>query len=406
MEERVEENIEYFGPYPKAGAEIIKSLDDFTKLAQNRWHEAMHVFYDSCFIHIFHPGEERERLFYQGFSGGIRNDENMEEFLLACHRKEPVVLKADQTDFEFSNVTEEIRQDIILTKNTWGYTKVTVTSDADFIELKKRCLTTEDFLGSEAVVSFYVNREKLHAGNNFGRLILRSMQQEILISVCAKSGESGLKQNRTMREVSGLHVKLLNSYVSYRLKQMQTGQWAFVTNKILDLLMETDKTNVWYRLLKAQVLLLNGQRQEAEWFLNKFKRKCRDRKSPQWGYYMYICTLMDHEELYITRLTEEIEQIYLEHRENNLLFWCLLFLKKEYIKDPYEKIRALKERVTEGNNSPLFLAEAYVLFRKEPYLLHRLGGFEIRVLNWARKQNALTQPLAEQIISVFPERID
>lgn len=404
-EELSEERIEYFGPYPKAGTKIVKSLKDFSELAQERWHEAVHVFYDPCFIHVFHPGEEKERLLYQGFTGGIRTDENVEEFLLACHLKEPVLLEADQTEFVFSQITDEICQNITLTKSAWGYIRTTITWDGDFIELKKRCLEAEDFLGKEASFSFYIKKEKLHAGNNFGRLIFRNMQQEITVSVCAKADGNRTKRSFLLQDIYKLHAKLLHTYAAYRLKQMRTGQWAFAANRILDDLIELDRTNVWYRLLKAQVLWQNGQRQEAEWLLDEFKRKCKDRKSPQWGYYMYINTLMDHEELYITRLTEEIERIYLEHKESPLLFWCLLFLKKEYAKNPYEKIRALEERVMGGSSSPLFYVEAYCLFCKEPYLLRRIGDFEIRVLNWARKQNVLTQPMAEQVISVFPENL-
>lgn len=404
-EELAEERIEYFGPYPKAGTKIIKSLKDFSELARERWHEAVHVFYDPCFTHVFHPGEEKERLLYQGFTGGIRTDENVEEFLLACRLKEPVLLEADQTEFTFSRITDEICQDITLTKSTWGYTRTAVTCDGDFIEIKKRCLEAEDFLGKEAVISFYIKKEKLHAGNNFGRLILRNMQQEITVSVCAKAEGNRTRRCFLLRDIYRLHAKILHTYAACRLKQMRTGQWAFATNKILDDLMELDQTNVWYRLLKAQVLWQNGQRQEAEWLLDEFKRKCRDRKSPQWGYYLYINTLMDHEELYITRVTEEIERIYLEHKESLLLFWCLLFLKKEYVKNPYEKIRVLEKRVMEGSSSPLLYVEAYCLFCKEPYLLRRIGDFEIRVLNWARKQNVLTQPVAGQVISVFPENL-
>ena len=92
-EELEEERIEYFGPYPMAGTEIIKSLKDFAGLAQERWHEAVRVFYNPDFIHIFHPGEERERLLYQGFAGGIRTDDNMVDFLLACHLKETLLLE-------------------------------------------------------------------------------------------------------------------------------------------------------------------------------------------------------------------------------------------------------------------------------------------------------------------------
>ena len=83
---------------------------------------------------------------------------------------------------------------------------------------------------------------------------------------------------------------------------------------------------MWYRLMKARTFFVNGQRQEAEWILSDFKRRWKDQRSPEWAYYMYICTLMEHEELYINRLYGAIEQVYLEHKENTMLFLSLIHI--------------------------------------------------------------------------------
>ncbi len=383
----------------------IRGLKDFVKLAQKNYQEAKKVFYSPCFLNILKRQEVAERLLYNGIARGVPTDRNLEEFLLACRLKEKIIIQTEQNELTFYRVLETLRQSITITKNTWGYVELDVFSDADFIEPKKDRITTEDFIGSEAEVGFYIYPEKMHAGKNYGSIVLKDMYQEIVISVCATFEEEGVVHDSKRREIQKLHAKILKSYVEYRLKKIVTGKWALRTCKDLDELIVRDTGNMWYRLMKAQVFFVNGQRQEAEWILSDFKRRWKDRKSPEWGYYMYICTLMEHEELYINRLAEEIEQIYFEHKENTMLFWCMLFLKEEYSQNRYQKLKALEERIMSGTKSPLLYVEVYCLYCQEPYLLNHMGDFECEILNWARKQKILNRPLAEQVISVFPERL-
>ncbi len=391
--------------YPKAGGKTIHNLSDFAKLAQIHWQEAKKVFRDPCFRHAFGEKEEKERLLYTGLLKGIGTDHAMEEFLLSCKLKDPVTLEIDRSEFEYLQVHEEIRQDLILTKLAWGYAEYEITSDAPFLRIDKYKISTEEFLGSEAAICFYVCPDRMHRGKNFGRLTIRNSNQKITVSVCADAGQETARRSRRSEQIKTLQIRLLETYVDYRLIKIVAGRWAALTGKILDDLMVIDPGNAWYRLLKAQALWTNGQRQEAKWLTEEFRRTWKDKKSPQWGYYLYISTLMDPEELFVDRMTEEIEQIYLEHREHMLLFWCLLFLRKDYSKNHYHKLKEIERRTLEGSKSPLFYVEAYCLLRSEPYLMKRLGAFEMKVLNWARKQNVLTRPLAEQVISVFSERI-
>ena len=48
-----------------------------------------------------------------------------------------------------------------------------------------------------------------------------------------------------------------------------------------------------YALMKAQALIVNRQKQEASWIMEDYKRGCRDRETPEWGYYLYLCTLIE-----------------------------------------------------------------------------------------------------------------
>lgn len=391
--------------YAEIGEETVKGLRDFAKLAQEQWGEAKRIFYSSCFPNIIKRKEVKEKLLYNGIAKGVPTDHNMEEFLLAIGKKSRVMVKALESEIVCYDVKEAIRLSTTLEKNTWGYVGLEVKSDAPFLVPEKKYITTEDFLGSKAELGFYLYPERMHGGKNFGCIILKDIHQQIVIHVCASEEKEGSKRNASRREIKELHAKILNLYVDYRLKKIVTGKWAVQTCECLGELSNYRPDNMWYRLIRAQAFLINGQRQEAEWILSDFKRKCKDRKSPQWAYYMYICTLMEHEELYVDRLTEEIEQIYLEHRENTMLFWCLLFLREDYTTNRYQKLKALEARIQAGNESPLLYVEVYCLYCQEPYLMSRLGEVELKTLNWARKQKMLTKTLAEQLFSVFPEKL-
>ena len=83
---------------------------------------------------------------------------------------------------------------------------------------------------------------------------------------------------------------LTKLYIDYRLKKIVTGVWAKESIRLLEQLLETEENDL-YRLMKAQAFLINRQRQEASWILEDYKHSCEDKNTPEWGYYLYLCTL-------------------------------------------------------------------------------------------------------------------
>jgi len=58
---------------------------------------------------------------------------------------------------------------------------------------------------------------------------------------------------------------------------MVTGVWAKKTCEELDFLMNLQPDNRWCSLYKAQVLLVNRQKQEAEWTPGFFPKKNKEK---------------------------------------------------------------------------------------------------------------------------------
>ena len=387
--------------YAETSAGPVRNLYDFTCLARDNWSEAYQLFYHKSFANIIKAKEVKEALIYQGILGAKPSPQNMEEFLIGIRKKNKIGFSLDQAECRLDAVEETLQQSVEIKKDEWGYLELHVSSDADFIRLSEKKITTEDFLGSAYTLKYLIDYDKMHAGNNYGRIIVKSIYESHVLEVYAHKGTKTEDKAVSIRtEIRECKAGIMELYQAYRLKKIVTGVWANETVEILNHLHAILPDEPMYVLMKAQALVINRQRQEAEWILEAFKRDWTDRHAPEWGYYLYIMTLMEREPSYVDRMTHEIEVIFHENPDSALLFWVLLFLEEDYYNNSAHKLKAIEHWVMDGCASPYLYIEAYYLIWQDPYLLTKLGNFEIRILRWAIRHQALNQDLAAQIFQV------
>lgn len=411
--------VSVIGLYAETAVGKVKTLGDFAHLAEENFTEAYRLFYSPKFKNILiakeqqtahiagSPFMQREYLLYEGFSSGIPSGQKIEEFLIGIHKKKPVEISLKTGHADFTNVTETRKETIELCRSQWGYLDISVSTGASFLIPSKQIIREEDFIGSICPFAYYIDEAALHAGKNYGRLIFGMPGKKLVFSVCATKNacldRTEFSEHQQIREA---RIRLTQLYIDYRLKKIVTGVWAGHSVEFLNHLIVLEPEEPIYPLMKAQALLINKQRQEASWILEDFKGKREDRNTPVWGYYLYLCTLMEREPSFVDRTAEQIEQLYRRYPGNALLFWVLLFLREEYCENHSEKLRAIEQWRKSGCISPFLYVEAYYLFQKEPYLLGKLGRFEMEVLNWAVRQEALTADMAQQVLQLVRERRD
>ena len=93
------------------------------------------------------------------------------------------------------------------------------------------------------------------------------------------------------------------------MKKIGAGLFASGMLDALNHLIAMRPENDWYLLMKIQALLVSGQKQEAEWLFDEFRRKEEAKDTPLYAYFLYLRTLWEREESYVNRLTAEIEEI-------------------------------------------------------------------------------------------------
>ena len=387
--------------YAQTAADAIRSLSDFTALAKENWQEAYQLFYHKSFPNILKAKETKEKMYYQGILAAKPSSQNLEEFLVAAGRKEQIHFTISETDCRFDALTESQQQKIEIKKSEWGYLELAITSDAAFVQPAQTQITSEDFLGSTFVLKYIVDYDRMHAGNNYAKITFSSVYETKVLEIYAHKGEKQKsKEQKEHAKIRECQSGLVELYEAFRLKKIVTGVWANESVERLNQLHAMLPDQVMYPLMKAQALVINHQKQEAEWILEEFKREWPDHHTPEWGYYLYIMTLLEREPAYVDRMTHEIEMIFHENPDSALLFWVLSFLVEEYYNNSAHKLRAIAHWVMSGCVSPYLYLEAYDLISHDPYLLTKLGRFEVRILRWAIRHKVLTKEQAAQIFEV------
>ena len=78
----------------------------------------------------------------------------------------------EQTKIYHENLTEALSACLVLEKDTWGY-QISVSVTGSFIQVYKKELTTEDFLGSTYELEYVIHPATLLQAIIMGRLRYR-----------------------------------------------------------------------------------------------------------------------------------------------------------------------------------------------------------------------------------------
>ncbi|MBQ9632604.1 MAG: hypothetical protein IJV04_06815, partial [Lachnospiraceae bacterium] len=290
---------------------------------------------------------------------------------------------------------------IEITRSNWGYIDIVVSCDADFITLGKDHITADFFMGSRMQLSVYLHPDRMHDGKNFACITFASenSHQEIHLMATKKDEEDDFIPP------SRIHKKRLASltklYENYRFEKISSEEWSRESVKLLNALLEDEPETRLYELMKAHALIVGGEKQEALWIIQKLRREIEDRSSVHWAYLLYLCTLIEREEEYIDRLLHEIEMIFVETPGEPMIFWFLLFLRREYIDDYKRRLDDIKRWMMDGENSIFYYIEVEYLLKQEPYLFTRFDAFYMRVLKWMLRKGQMTEAMADQVSYVL-----
>lgn len=379
----------------------ITSPEELAELAKGHWNKAMQLFYSDKFEGVMKRQESAMQLLYRGYRKALPSPANFEEFLVTAGLKKSVSFSVKERQETFYHITENRKETLLISKSNWGYIEISVTSDNDFVTVENEKITSDFFLGSTMFLNYYIHKNRMHAGKNYARITFSCKGRIQTVDIMATFDYEDASYEWSYRQKKRELLLLMQTYEKYRFRRITTGDWCEQSVRLLEDLLREDENNAWYHLMKAHCYIVNKQRQEALWIIQDMKHAIGDKTGVEWAYLLYLCTLIEKEEAYVDRLTKEIEVIFRKHPEDARIFWFLSFLRTEYVKDSGRKLKAIRQWMEAGNNSPFFYIEAAELYLQNPYLLYEFSDFSVRILYWICKKGLLTKDIAMQISHVL-----
>jgi len=376
---------------------VIANVTQYADMAKNNWQEAVGLFYQPQFETFIREKEPQLYLCYQALSKVRKNEHNVDQFLIAAGKKQRMSYYVEDSliTVEPTEGISEISLGII--RNGWGYTRLDVETEGDFLTVEKDRITDDDFLGNRYKLSLYIDSDKLHGGKNLGRVILWDYDTsvEVPVEVWPKTGVNPDREIR--REKGKNHYKLMEIYEAFRLKEMNTADWMQETDQLVQRMMTLDEKDPAAKLFFAQILITAERYSEAGWILEHYRDFGEEYLPELEAYYLYLTSLLRRDETYTRQVADKIERIYKEQGESWRAAWLLLYVSREYERSITGKWLFLEEQFEHGCRSPLIYFEAVQLLNRNPALLRKIERFELQVLYYGNRKGILSPEVLEQM---------
>lgn len=380
----------------------VRNLFHFANQAQTNWEEAVALFYSPNFSQVFNGNDRIHYDKYRGYSNINGHAQSVDDFIVSVNKKRPIIYSVDKSTYEYNDVSDVVRCELLLHKSTWGNVDVELTTDVTFLSLEKDRLTAEDFLGNSHNLVFFILGDSLHEGRNFGRITIKSAYQEFSINIICRHRARVNARRIERREKRNLTARLMRKYIEFRMKKTNVSSWVRESMKIVERLNALDEKNPVSRLFQVQLLAVQKRDNEAQWILEHVENEMHIEECSKecQAYFLYLKTLVTRDEAYIDEVAAKVKTLYESKPESFEILWTLLYLDEELSINASKKIALIEKLFENGCTSPILYVEAYNFFVVNPEKFSKLNNFEIQIIMFALKQGVISQDLFRQFVYI------
>ena len=375
----------------------VTNLDSFVNLARHNYREAFRLFTNPRFAFLLKKENRKIRALYRGMNQNPVTYQHLEEFLIASGQKKPVTFSLKEESQDFYGVTESIKETMTILRNGWGHFQIEVETKGDFIEVQKKTISENDFIGSVYQLEFLILGEKLGKGRKFGSIFIKSPYDTLEYKITVSKNNSLAVRMSTFEKKK--RAELFQDYMSFQLHQVEVKTWVEQTEQILQELEESGCDYPLYQIYQAHVYCMDDQKEKASEILIKYDvDKLFMRKDMELAgaclYVGYEAGLLPER----WRVVDHLTQIYRRKQRSYLLLYLLMELDEEYKMSPEQCADALVHQYKLGCRSPLLYLQAYnLVLEKDINLMDRMNSFWTQVMLFAGKHELLTEEICMRI---------
>lgn len=384
----------------------LNDMFQFASLAEANWGEAVRVFVSPEFKRAFLTKEPMYARVYESLTRSLSASQAMEEFLTYTHKKRSMSLEAAEHRIILPHHEFPEKHSVLVSRNTWGYLNAEIRSDARFLQLVKRYLSTEDFTSNKYQLEYMILPEYLPEGSGTAHITIETVYQTIDIEVVVKPDAE--HQEATRHYFTNHHIikahqsSLIRNYLAFRTGALDLDSYVDKSMYALKNLVQYCSEDKIYRLGILHMNILAGNEALVE---EEFKRIDADHDSVAEGqqescYYAYLKALAYKQESAIAQARKQILSMYQCSEEPLFYFWLLLFLDNSEQREQGVAYAEIERLYAEGIHSPVLYYEVCDMFNHEPLMLRRLGGLELSALHWGIQNQYLSEDVIPIVVDL------
>lgn len=373
----------------------LKNLDDFTALAREDYREAFRIFTGKDFLNF--PEEEKEncRSLYKGMAHNPVTYQHMEEFLIGAGKKEPVRLSLDKDYKESLKLDGSMKDTLYIYRSTWGYLRAEVETEGDFLEVDKKIITSEDFIGSVFGLEYIILRDRLGKGKRYGKISIHTVYGQLQFEIVASAAnEYEISMHRFENRIRR---DLTRSWLDRSMEKTDSRQFQEQTDQILKELKNSGSYNAMMQLYEAWVCLETGERAKAEELIAQLAdRTFQASESQEEAAYLYLARQTGLRQQDTMEYRERIRSLYRRNPRSLVILYVLL-RDEEISHSPVKQMNLLEQQFEMGVASPVLYLMACRVLQEDVGQFRKLTPFMVQVLAFAGRHQMMTKELGMRI---------
>ena len=369
----------------------VQTLDDFAQVCRKSMREGFRLFTDPAFPGILNGKNRSFLALYKGMSHNPVTYQHLEEFLVSAGKKEEITITLDKQEKSFFGLEESQKDTLYLYKNTWGYIRLEVETEGDFLEAGRTAVTTDDFIGKVCPLEYVVRRDRIGKGRSEGRIRIRGPHQELVceIEVSAQREEEIMTEAVRNRRMSWL----LRDYLALRMHRKDYPSFlegsAMTAHEMLNDNPDDTTAALYMAFLQWSAEEYPGAI-ETLWPWHTGEKKLHGPEEKAACLYLSKMTgLLPEEKREILPALQRYEA----KKPSSYLLHYLVWQERGEEEPGAARMAELENCYEEGCTSPFLYHDAWKLLTEEESLLRRLSPFMIRVLSFGCRAHLMTEGL-------------
>ena len=396
-------HISVVAPYIQVEDRKIEDLFQFASYAEGNWEDAIRIFGSEDFVRTFIGDDENLQRIYDTLGLSLSINQAMEEFLVYTHKKRALTLSAAQDDLLVEMPQELVRASVTINKNTWGYTRTSIASDCDFLIPETTTLKGDMFDGNSFELTFLIDPQKIHDGENAGCIYIWNTYQNMRVRVNIRKPEvvkMTPKSRQTRFTIKRAEEALVRSYISFRTDKIDLNKYISDTREALGTLIKYRPENGLYRLGLLHMQILEGR---IGFVQQEFLRIDADANYASMDdmekcYLSYLKALLSREKFMIDYTVRIVREKFNSGGSKLFYFWILLFVDMNYTEDKWVLYEDIQKLFNEGVNSPVIYFEMCDMFNKQPLMMKKIAPLEIAALRWGMRNEFVSEDVIVEFV--------